>query len=513
MVRKIRFPLEMANGVMVRTLQELKENFDLEKIIIHYKSGKLLTWLNDRYYENEAKQVEKLIVESINIYEDLCNIFEVNYCKELTVNIAFAQERNKRLTKLKQFTDDDEIIKNIDKVAFNQEELGDLLDYEEKKIIYLCDNNFNIPVRVEGVTYIGISNVIVKINLPNLNVLREKGIKFINVVVENNGKVIEIDKLNKREWEVFTKKQYFFDPNIEYSYENEDGKVYNLEVTSLFVRDKTTGEERMITEERECVYKYITYENILFYAVGEYKKRKIFMRKLDNYKNVHLVDCKKELDNILCVDDEFIIWKDNDSNYYSVNYNSTIQKEIYNSRQHRNSLIHDEVLINKYFLFIDKDNFLYTRNLITNKLNFIFDRVKMIRKYNDNIYIVRSTEDTFGKENFYKFDVNTNKSEFICSTKQMRYGTVVNIEFYDNNIIWVNSGLYKHTLNIINLETYVLKELDEWHGCGSSGLSSLKIRDGYIYYDNLSIISTYDRINRKIKLDGSCKEEVKKCRA
>ena len=49
MARKIRFPLKMKNGAEVRTLDELKENFDLESVLGYFADGKLSTWLADRY--------------------------------------------------------------------------------------------------------------------------------------------------------------------------------------------------------------------------------------------------------------------------------------------------------------------------------------------------------------------------------------------------------------------------------------------------------------------------------
>lgn len=52
---KIKKPLEVANGVQARTLKELQENFDLEKIVGYYYDGKLLTWLTERYYDVGVK--------------------------------------------------------------------------------------------------------------------------------------------------------------------------------------------------------------------------------------------------------------------------------------------------------------------------------------------------------------------------------------------------------------------------------------------------------------------------
>ena len=59
-MKKVKLPLEMANGQQVRSLQELRDNWDLEKVLGYYLNGRLLTWLNDRYYVEEAEQLQKL---------------------------------------------------------------------------------------------------------------------------------------------------------------------------------------------------------------------------------------------------------------------------------------------------------------------------------------------------------------------------------------------------------------------------------------------------------------------
>lgn len=79
MVKKIKFPLEMASGVQVRSLEELKENFDLEKIIAYYMNGKLLIWLKDRYYDDKAAQILELNNKDKNLKQKICNIIGVEY--------------------------------------------------------------------------------------------------------------------------------------------------------------------------------------------------------------------------------------------------------------------------------------------------------------------------------------------------------------------------------------------------------------------------------------------------
>ena len=63
MAKKVRFSLEMKNGVEVTDLESLKENFDIEKVKQYMIDGRLLTWLQDRYYEDEADEVEELATD------------------------------------------------------------------------------------------------------------------------------------------------------------------------------------------------------------------------------------------------------------------------------------------------------------------------------------------------------------------------------------------------------------------------------------------------------------------
>lgn len=157
---KIKFPLEMANGEQVRTLGDLKDNFDIEKIVGYFLDGKLKTWLEDRYYEDESEAIASLDRDDADLTKKICDIFGIDFAETENVDAEAIAERNARLEKLKQFTDDEEIIKNIDLVAFNQEELGDLYDKGAEKI-YLCEGEFNIPKSKQDLEYVEFGNAVV----------------------------------------------------------------------------------------------------------------------------------------------------------------------------------------------------------------------------------------------------------------------------------------------------------------------------------------------------------------
>ena len=76
MAKKIRFPLEMDNGIEVRSIEELRDNFSLARVLAYYKNGKLAIWLRDRYANDLADAIE-----AVNPSEQNLAIYKVIvYC-------------------------------------------------------------------------------------------------------------------------------------------------------------------------------------------------------------------------------------------------------------------------------------------------------------------------------------------------------------------------------------------------------------------------------------------------
>lgn len=74
MAKKIKFPLALRNGQRVYTIEELREYFHLGKIYAYLQNGKLTEWLEDRYYEEEAKQTRELDPQKEGAMKKLCSI-------------------------------------------------------------------------------------------------------------------------------------------------------------------------------------------------------------------------------------------------------------------------------------------------------------------------------------------------------------------------------------------------------------------------------------------------------
>ncbi len=95
MARVICSVLILKNGVRVHNLEELKENFDFEKIYEYFLNGELATWLEDRYYEEAARKLSELKDEDADFRKQMYEIFDVPYIEKEQIGIEskkFAQE-------------------------------------------------------------------------------------------------------------------------------------------------------------------------------------------------------------------------------------------------------------------------------------------------------------------------------------------------------------------------------------------------------------------------------------
>ncbi len=198
MAKKIRFPLEMENGVEVRELEELKENFSLEKVLIYLADGKLETWLRDRYLDDLADAMSELNQEDKELNRKICELFEVEYTQEEEIDLEKAAERERKMELLEEFTDEKKYFDVIDRIAFNQDDLYDLLD-EGETVIYLCGDKFSVPLGKKGISYIGVNNPTLVISSKEKVDFGEKNISLENVQFDEKYQKILDDLEPKKE--------------------------------------------------------------------------------------------------------------------------------------------------------------------------------------------------------------------------------------------------------------------------------------------------------------------------
>src|SRR5574344_1141209 len=112
MAKKIKFALMMADGCKVRTLEDLREHFDLEKVTGYFLDGKLQEWLVDRYYDTEAETLQGLETTAADFSRNLCAALGVE-CEDESdeaVDLEAVERLNEKRVFLQQRTDDADIL-------------------------------------------------------------------------------------------------------------------------------------------------------------------------------------------------------------------------------------------------------------------------------------------------------------------------------------------------------------------------------------------------------------------
>ena len=179
MAMKERFALSMGFEREVHSLEELQKHFNIEYVLKYFHSGELLSWLENRYYDEIAAEINKINKNDPRLDQKICAALGIKYSAELYPK--FVQRLDEKKAILKQKTNDSKILDNVKITALNQEDLADLLDLDEPTI-YLCGEVFYIPIRVANKHYVGIlGKPKVIINARLQAALRSNQITFENV--------------------------------------------------------------------------------------------------------------------------------------------------------------------------------------------------------------------------------------------------------------------------------------------------------------------------------------------
>lgn len=93
----VRLPL-IINGQRLKTLEGLRENFNLTELLERFRGGQLRAWLNCWDFDSELEQVEALSPDlpKQELLEALCRIFGVEGEAKEQALAAFKEEQEKR---------------------------------------------------------------------------------------------------------------------------------------------------------------------------------------------------------------------------------------------------------------------------------------------------------------------------------------------------------------------------------------------------------------------------------
>ncbi len=176
-----KITLTMRDGVEVHDLDELRRHYDHKLLMKYFRDGRLVEWLRERNYEEEAKSVEAIDVNRFRVSMKLAWIFVRDNLDILSAEYIIRASDRRDILSSK--TDDWDILKNAIFTALTQEDLEDLIDCGYPKL-YLCGEEFTVPLEAEKRHYIGVLGTPkININATKQSELDERFIMFENVML------------------------------------------------------------------------------------------------------------------------------------------------------------------------------------------------------------------------------------------------------------------------------------------------------------------------------------------
>ena len=181
MPRKVKFPLELKDGYLARSnIEEVREYFDLEKVIAQFHNGRLKIWLEDHYLPEMAEQVAGLDADAPNLAAKLCAILGVEGIATENVDSSLIQKREEKRQRLSQYTTNPILCDMAECAAFEQSDLEHLVKEGAQEII-LCNDKFHIPLNVKNKTYLGVGNAVAVIDSKTAVDFEALGIRFVDL--------------------------------------------------------------------------------------------------------------------------------------------------------------------------------------------------------------------------------------------------------------------------------------------------------------------------------------------
>ena len=148
------------NGKTITSLQMLLSETQPEELYPLLRDHSLLHWLIAQGQDDLAYKLAQLLRNTSFFTEFRSALgFPAEHTHELSEEELRSFSARKERVAI--YTDDETALSNPYTVAFNQNELNEIL-FLGIKTIYLCEDAFRIPLAITGVHYIGIGGAVVK---------------------------------------------------------------------------------------------------------------------------------------------------------------------------------------------------------------------------------------------------------------------------------------------------------------------------------------------------------------
>lgn len=189
-MKKIKFPLEMKNGKMVREMEELQEYFDLKKTLEYFANGRLQKWLENNYENDISEELEDLTGEEDDFLRRFLDILGIEYKEDNDLEVQRVFKESVIKEKLKRFLPEEEIEEKAEKTADSQKGLENLIKRGEH-LIYLLSDHFIITKDMENLELVGI-------NFPEIEIEETEAENFYKQRVSVSGEYNMKDEDKKR---------------------------------------------------------------------------------------------------------------------------------------------------------------------------------------------------------------------------------------------------------------------------------------------------------------------------
>lgn len=288
-------PLKMKDDYLVRTLEELRDKFDAYRILEYYLDGRLVKWLKQRDYIREAEQILEIDKEDREVLKKICKILDVKSAPDKSYSLRDIQKKQEKVEMIKAINENDEIIKEIDYIAFNQEELNLMI---QKKIakVYLYHGEYEIDYTVCNITFVGIGTVNILLRGDGDGDFDSRKVIFNNITIQSEREMPVVVSMSSEtvlgknivtdvEWAVFLKKQQVrmeellqyhgvnFKEYIEkHNWIKIPHKNKLIEITSVYKVNKNTKREELLSDYDDIDLLEYNKDYVVYVIDGELMK-------------------------------------------------------------------------------------------------------------------------------------------------------------------------------------------------------------------------------------------------
>ncbi len=180
MAKKIRFPLEMAEGRLVKELDEFQRYFDLEKAVAYFCNGRLQKWLENTYNDDILEELGNLTGQEEDFAERFTDILGVEYTPGEKTDVQKLMKDSVVKERLKLFFTDGEAERIAEMTAETQQDL-ERLATEGKDHIYLLSGTFQIPKNIKETTFEGIGDPKITFEEADEKKVQDQCLRFLNI--------------------------------------------------------------------------------------------------------------------------------------------------------------------------------------------------------------------------------------------------------------------------------------------------------------------------------------------